>query len=75
MKLLSDKNWSKDKVARTPGGLGVRLPAGTPENVPNRTWDYARLETEGIATAVYQDEPTSRGTPTPLHVVDYRFAR
>ncbi len=66
--------WTQTKVDKTPGGLGVTLPAGGPGGVPNQTWDFGRLQTEGIATVVYQDEPTTRGRATPLHVVDYRFA-
>lgn len=67
--------WSKEKTERTPGGLGVAIPPGGPGSVPNQSWDYARLESEGIASVVYQDEPSVRGTPTPLYVIDYRFAQ
>ncbi len=67
--------WSETKVDKTPGGLGIKLPPGGPGDAPNQTWDFARLKTEGIATVVYQDEPTTRGSATPLHVIDYRFAQ
>jgi BNR repeat-containing family member len=69
-----DGSWSKAKATATPGGLGVEVPPNGPGDVPNQTWDYGRLESEGIASVVFQEEPAQRGAPTPIHVIDYRFA-